>query len=88
MLRSRQYVQLTKLAGEVISKAPPDVGRYEVEFGVRVRNEVEALMARSDFENAGALIDTALAMDPPLPERFTADLRRYKGQVDPRRRPS
>lgn len=83
MLQSRQYAELTALASDLITKSPPaDAKNYQLEFGSRIRTWAEQLKKNDDLDNATALIDAALKMEPALDERFRRDLENTRKEVE------
>ena len=85
MLGSKQYAELADLAGELFKDAQ-GVKTYQAAIGPPIRTEAERLRDRKQFDDAAALIDAALRMDPPLYSIYREDLEQIGKEVQAARR--
>jgi HEAT repeat protein len=91
MLRDRQYTQLTQLVQDVVkTSTPADARAYQDGFGRQIRLEADRLVNAPvnsrNLDDASALIDAALKMDPPISGIYREDLQRFADQIEYSRR--
>lgn len=83
LIASRRYGDLAALAADMIGTArPQDVKHYQQEFGSKITGGAEKLRNDDEFEDAAALIDAALKMDPPLAPRYAEELTAIRKAID------
>jgi hypothetical protein len=99
MLRARQYTAVTALAEDMIGKSrAEDVKEYYALFGNAIKNELERLLnaaekssGAAELDNARALVEATLKMEPALDAFVVQDVQRLgtrQEQLRSRRAPA
>jgi HEAT repeat protein len=87
MLLSRKYGELIALAQDLITDSPAQAGYYQQEFGTPISRRAEQLKNEGKLDDARALIDAALKMDPPLDPFYVRGLKQIRADIDALRQP-
>lgn len=82
MLQSRQYLPLTRFVSDLAGKSSPqEAVRYQRELGAKVRNQVDALVEKKDYDDALLLLNAALATDSPFQEMYGEEFTQKKSEI-------
>jgi tetratricopeptide (TPR) repeat protein len=76
-LMAKQYAEAAAFGAHTLSRDPSQQGTV----GPKLKQEADRLQAAGRSDDAIALIDAALAMNPPLVPRYTAQLREIREQA-------